>query len=384
MSLRLVIGGGSEIASALFHLPLHESGGGKPFHCCTELSFLRARYNFPPSSKLHTWITHERLGLYKCCSKSRSTITFNIQHRLPTWAKMELLTAQKVNIICPEGDILLRGAYEGNRDLLLASSHVLSKASESLTRMLQTPRAPRPRSFAFTNEIKLPEDDGDALLIICNILHGRDRYVPDTLPLGLLKEVAQSCSRYQLTSALLPWSPRWIDHAIGIALEDELYTIIAIALDLGINLTRDKPISCRSQQPFSIVDPGLAGAPKLFLLCRYAKLIKMHTGGLHYQKTQVMLKAVAALRNCSLDLYYISPKCTEGHLAVWEAQLESRGLLPFERAVQTCNLSGLMEALRTLEVPNVVPGCGCRGFAPSLPQDLRDAVCQTLDTTCPW
>jgi hypothetical protein len=297
---------------------------------------------------------------------------------------MEPLTAQKVNIICPEGDVLLRGAYGGSKDLLLVSSHVLSKASESFARMLQTPRVPKPRSFAFTNEFRLPDDDGDALLTICNILHGRDRYVPDNLPLGLLKEVAQSCSRYQLTSALLPWSPRWLDHAIGIALENELYTIIAISLDLGITLARDKPISCRSHQPFSIVDPGLAGATPLFLLCLFAKLIKVHIGGLHYQKTQVMLKAVAALRNCSLDMYYISPKCTEGHLAVWEAQLESRGLWPFERAVQTCNLSGLMDALRTLEVPDAVPGCGCRGFTPSLPQDLRDAVCQMLDTTRSW
>jgi hypothetical protein len=173
---------------------------------------------------------------------------------------MELLTAQKVNIICPEGDVLLRGSYQGSRDLLLASSDVLSKASESLARMLQTPRVPKPRSFAFTNEIKLPEDDGDALSIICNILHGRDRYVPDTLPLGLLKEVAQSCSRYQLTSALLPWSPKWLDHAIDIALENELYIVIAIALDLGITLTHDKPLSRRSHQSFSIVDPGLTGA----------------------------------------------------------------------------------------------------------------------------
>jgi hypothetical protein len=296
---------------------------------------------------------------------------------------MGLLTAQKVNIICPEGDVLLRGAEEGSRDLLLVSSHVLSKASESISRILQTPRVPKTRSFAFTNEVEFPEDDGDALLTICNILHGRDRYVPNTLPLKLLKEVAQSCSRHQLSSALLAWSPKWLEHAFGIALKNEHYIVLATAMDLGIPLTCGKPISRRSHQLFDVADQGLAGATPLPLLRRSVRLTEIHIGGFHYQKTQIMLKAVAALRNYSLDMYYVSPKCSEGHLAKWEAQLESRGLLPFERAVQNCNLSGLMDALRTLEIPEFVPECGCRGFTPCLPQGLRDAVCQTLDTACP-
>jgi hypothetical protein len=106
---------------------------------------------------------------------------------------------------------------------------------------------------------------------------------------------------------------------------------------------------------------------------------KLYTGGFHYQKTQIMLKAVAALRNCSLDRYYVSSACSEDHLAVWETQLESRGLLPFERAVQSCTLRGLMDALTSLDIPEHVPGCGCKGFTPDLPQELRNAVCHNLD-----
>ena len=94
-----------------------------------------------------------------------------------------------------------------------------------------------------------------------------------------------------------------------------------------------------------------------------------------------MLKAVAALRNCSLDMYYVSPRCSEGHLTIWKAQLESRGLLPFERAVQSCSLNGLMDALTSLEIPEHIPGCGCRGFTPDLSQKLRDAVCHALETS---
>jgi hypothetical protein len=110
------------------------------------------------------------------------------------------------------------------------------------------------------------------LLTICNILHGRDRYVPKTLPLELLKEVAQSCSRHQLSSALLAWSPKWLEHAFGIALKNEHCIVIAIAMDLGIPLTRGKPIPCHSDQLFDITDQGLAGATQLPLLHRSARL----------------------------------------------------------------------------------------------------------------
>ena len=92
-----------------------------------------------------------------------------------------------------------------------------------------------------------------------------------------------------------------------------------------------------------------------------------------------MLKAVAALRNYSLDGYYISPECSEGHLGLWKAGFERRGLWLMEWAVQNYTLSGLLEVLENLNTPSSIHGCGCRGLNPELPQNLRDAVCQTLD-----
>lgn len=96
-----------------------------------------------------------------------------------------------------------------------------------------------------------------------------------------------------------------------------------------------------------------------------------------------MLKAVAALRNCSLEFYNVSPKCSEGHFALWQTQLHRFGLWPFENAVQNPNLSSLLAALDGLRVPAPVPDCGCRGFTPSLPQVLRNAVYRTLDGVHP-
>lgn len=87
---------------------------------------------------------------------------------------MEFSTAQKVNIICSEGDVLLRGDEEGSGDQLLVSSHVLSEASENLSGILRTLCVPKARSFASTNEVTLLRNSSDALLIICSILHGRD------------------------------------------------------------------------------------------------------------------------------------------------------------------------------------------------------------------
>ena len=74
-------------------------------------------------------------------------------------------TAQPVNIICPEGDLLLRVTRKGNENLLLVSSQVLVKASGDFSRLLQLRRRPMTQPFAFTslmNELKIIDDDGDA------------------------------------------------------------------------------------------------------------------------------------------------------------------------------------------------------------------------------
>lgn len=178
---------------------------------------------------------------------------------------MELLKAQKVNIICPEGDILLRGAHKGSKDLLLVSSQVLSKASESFSKLLQTRSLPTSQSYAFTNEVNFPHDDGDALLTICNILHGRNRRVPHSLPLETLKEIARSCNRHQLTEILLTWSPRWLDHAFSVAMGKEIYTVFAIAVDLGVRSIVDNSVQYEFSKPSRVQD--LAGVIKVLPTC---------------------------------------------------------------------------------------------------------------------
>lgn len=179
-------------------------------------------------------------------------------------ARMSTSTAQPVNIICPDGDLLLRLTRKGNEILLLVSSKVMTKASGNFFSLLQLRRRPMTQPFAFTSpmhELRLPEDDGDAFLTICNILHDRHQEVPAALSLGALKNIASSCNRHQLTSALSAWSPKWLTRASSQALDVDPYTVVAIAVDLGISpllVSQDARQSCRSM-PRDIEDQNLAG-----------------------------------------------------------------------------------------------------------------------------
>lgn len=174
---------------------------------------------------------------------------------------MALPTAQTVNIICPEGDLLLRVIRKGSESLLLVSTRVLVDASKSFSSLLQMHCRPITQTFTLTNELKLLDDDGDAMLTICNILHGHDQEVPIALSIDALKNVASSCNRYQLTNALSAWSSKWLDHALSKAGETEVYTVIAIAVDLGYSSTLVKHDAQRSYiyRPLGTVDHNLAG-----------------------------------------------------------------------------------------------------------------------------
>lgn len=179
-------------------------------------------------------------------------------------ARMSTSTAQPVNIICPDGDLLLRLTRKGNESLLLVSSKVMTKASGTFFSLLQLRRRLMTQPFAFTSpmhELRLPEDDGDAFLTICNILHDRHQEVPAALSLGALKNIASSCNRHQLTSALSAWSPKWLTHASSQTLDVDPYIVVAIAVDLGISpipVSQDARQSCQSKLR-DIADQNLAG-----------------------------------------------------------------------------------------------------------------------------
>lgn len=172
---------------------------------------------------------------------------------------MAISAAQAVHIVCPDGDLLLQVVRKGNEGLLLVSSQVLAKASTSFSRLPELRCRPATQPFASMNEVKVTEDDENALLMICNILHGRKHRVPDTLSLDVLKEIASSCARHKLMDALSAWSLRWLTHAWITAAAKDVCTVIAITLDLGFLPALDKHKTFRSFSLLQSVNQRNAG-----------------------------------------------------------------------------------------------------------------------------
>lgn len=92
-----------------------------------------------------------------------------------------------------------------------------------------------------------------------------------------------------------------------------------------------------------------------------------------------LLKAVAALRNASKDLYHVSKTCSSGHLRSWQMQMESYGLWPIENVVGKGDVRDLLKLLGTLDVPKPVGTCDCLNFVPDLPEQLQHVVYRALN-----
>lgn len=174
--------------------------------------------------------------------------------------RMATGAAQAVHVVCLDGDLLLQAVGNGKEGLLLVSSQVLAKASTSFSRLPKLRCRPATQPCASTNQVRVTEDDEDALLMICNILHGRKHRLPETLPLDVLKEIALSCARHKLMDALSAWSLKWLTHVWITAEGKNIYTIIAIALDLGFSPALDENNAYRSFNLFRSVDQRIAGA----------------------------------------------------------------------------------------------------------------------------
>lgn len=122
---------------------------------------------------------------------------------------------------------------------LRCSSHILAMTSPVLARLLvaATDRTP--------NEVRisLPDDDGDALLLLCNILHLRNNALPSRLPADLLYKVAMLADKYQCATAAGRATMGWFDHLLhiptGTAHHDTLWMVqAAYALDEPVAFAR--------------------------------------------------------------------------------------------------------------------------------------------------
>lgn len=64
-------------------------------------------------------------------------------------------------------------------------------------------------------DIPLPDDDGEAMEIISNIVHLRNDSVPKSLSLGQIKTVAEFADKYDCPEALRRYSELWVRPHLG-------------------------------------------------------------------------------------------------------------------------------------------------------------------------
>jgi len=63
-------------------------------------------------------------------------------------------------------------------------------------------------------EVELPEDDQVVMIIVLNIIHGRNRVVPKRIDLNMLTNLAILVDKYQMVEAVESFSEFWIDHLL--------------------------------------------------------------------------------------------------------------------------------------------------------------------------
>ena len=284
---------------------------------------------------------------------------------------MSTVHAQSVRIVCPEGDVVLRIRRNDDEEILLVSSTALTAASTSFSQILRYSNELVDRQYVPMMELDLTKDDGDAIWTICNIIHDRDDQIPDALPLHPLRSVAVTGIKYGLTELLAARIKRWLIHAHHTNGEKGVRLIPAMAETFRISADF-------MYKQSELSTDGMESSGKKLSITPSVKRLTI-TGGYDVSTMSSMLKAVAALRNASPQIYTVSPKCKKGHFHPWKKQMQSRGLWPIENGVQRYDVQGLLQALKTLEVPALDPNCGCTNFAPDIPKKLQDLVCRALE-----
>ena len=94
---------------------------------------------------------------------------------------------------------------------LLVSSRVLSLASPVFTAMLGPKfKEGQVEGPGGTKRINLPEDDEEALCVICYTLHYRTEHIPQRLEPSMAAKVAILCDKYDCVNALKPWALIWL------------------------------------------------------------------------------------------------------------------------------------------------------------------------------
>lgn len=159
-----------------------------------------------------------------------------------------------VHSVSTEGDLALRIQLDDRETLLLVSSTLLSRASRPFSEKLDAARVSDTDLESSTKELSLVEDDGKAIYIICDIIHGRDSEVPDKVPVDLLDNIALCCDKYELADLLAPRAHRWFTAVGSNSSREHQIRMITIIRRLRISLDLIVDDVWRSRNPSSRYD----------------------------------------------------------------------------------------------------------------------------------
>ncbi|KAF8857824.1 hypothetical protein BDZ45DRAFT_422472 [Acephala macrosclerotiorum] len=132
-----------------------------------------------------------------------------------------------------DGDVLFIVSCGKLTARLLVSSKVLSLASPVFAAMF-SPRFEEGSSLnsGYPSEVPLPEDDPEAMTLLCNCLHFRTDHIPRNVKFSQLKALAVLCDKYNVAKAISAWSILWLQKWETSKCEDGFEGLLAVAYAL--------------------------------------------------------------------------------------------------------------------------------------------------------
>ena len=121
--------------------------------------------------------------------------------------------ANAVVVIDEDGDTDLECKFADGTKLLRVSSKVLSLASPVMKKLFTSGFRegvdPSPRRC-----VPLPEDNGEALLLVCSVVHHHAEIESGLLGVDALENVATLVDKYDMSKTLRTWSACWLEGAL--------------------------------------------------------------------------------------------------------------------------------------------------------------------------
>lgn len=139
--------------------------------------------------------------------------------------------------IDPDGDIILELSRPDGKTNLQVSSKILTLTSPVFTSMFRSRFKENISDNKATSAsplcIPLPEEDEEALVILCEVLHFHIDKVPQALSLACLSNIAAICDKWDFTKAIALAATLWLQDIDWSKANDlNEYLLVAYLLDI--------------------------------------------------------------------------------------------------------------------------------------------------------